>query len=156
MPSSPSRTWPSASRHPITISRRSYALTPPPVRVDCSYFITAWPSQSVTDPSQDEHRLLGELMKVLLRHPVIPEQYLRGELAGKEPPLPARIIADMQLQSLGELWQAMGGKPKAALHYAVTVGVILFGPSDAGEVVTRKIIDIGTDPTPPVPRPKER
>ena len=40
----------------------------PPVRVDCSYLITAWPSDSTPNPSQDEHRLLGELMKVLLRH----------------------------------------------------------------------------------------
>jgi hypothetical protein len=122
----------------------SFTMTPPPVRVDCSYLITAWPSGSAPDPSQDEHRLLGEVMKVLLRHPVIPEQYLRGELAGQEPPLPARIIADMQLQSLGELWQAMGGKPKAALHYAVTIGVPVLGPYDAGPVVTDKIIKIST------------
>jgi hypothetical protein len=29
----------------------------PPVRVDCSYLITAWPSPSTPDPAQDEHRL---------------------------------------------------------------------------------------------------
>src|SRR5438445_5343409 len=37
----------------------------PPVRVACSYLITAWPSASAPDPSQDEHRLLGEALKVL-------------------------------------------------------------------------------------------
>jgi hypothetical protein len=130
----------------------AFTLTPPPVRVACSYLITAWPSPSAPDPIQDEHRLLGEVMKVLLRHPKIPEEYLRGELAGQEPRLPARIIADMQLQSLGELWLAMGGKPKAALHYAVTIGVTVFEPSDAGPVVTDKTIKISTG----LPRPKER
>jgi hypothetical protein len=124
----------------------SFTRTPPPVRVECSYLITAWPSPSVLDPSEEEHGLLGDVMKVLLRYPVIPDRYLRGELVGQEPPMPARIIADTQLHSLGELWQAMGGKPKAALHYAVTVGVTLFGPSDAGPAVTSKIIKISTGP----------
>ncbi len=124
----------------------SFTRTPPPVRVECSYLITAWPSPSVLDPPEEEHGLLGDVMKVLLRYPVIPDRYLRGELVGQEPPMPARIIGDTQLHSLGELWQAMGGKPKAALHYAVTVGVTLFGPADAGPVVTTKIIEISTGP----------
>jgi Pvc16 N-terminal domain len=114
----------------------------PPVRVTCSYLITAWPSTSAPDPSQDEHRLLGEVLKVLLRHRAIPENYLSGELAGQEPPLPARIIAEAHLQSLGELWQAMGGKPKATLNYAVTISVDVFEPADVGQVVTETIITI--------------
>jgi hypothetical protein len=52
--------------------------------------------------------LLGEVMKVLLRHRTIPDSYLHGELAGQQPALPARIIAEPQLHSLGEFWQAMG------------------------------------------------
>jgi len=120
----------------------TFTLKRPPVRVACSYLITAWPSSSAPDPAQDEHRLLGEVMKVLLRHPMIPDTYLQGELAGQQPPLPARIIADTQLHTLGELWQAMGGKPKAALHYAVTISVDVFEPAVAGPAVTEKIITI--------------
>jgi hypothetical protein len=114
----------------------------PPVRVDCSYLITAWPSPSAPDPAQDEHRLLGEVMKVLLRHPTVPEAYLRGELVGQDPPMPAKIIAEAQLHSLGEFWQAMGGKPKATLHYAVTVSVDVFEPAEVGPAVTDKVITI--------------
>jgi hypothetical protein len=114
----------------------------PPVRVTCSYLITAWPSTSAPDPSQDEHRLLGEVMKVLLAHRTIPENYLSGELAGQQPPLPARIIAEAHLHSLGELWQAMGGRPKATLHYAVTIAVDVFDPADVGQVVTERVITI--------------
>jgi Pvc16 N-terminal domain len=114
----------------------------PPVRVDCSYLMTAWPSPSAPDPAQDEHRLLGEVLKVLLRYPKIPEAYLRGELVGQDPPMPARIIAEAQLHSLGEFWQAMGGKPKATLHYAVTVSVDVFEPTEVGPVVTEKVLTI--------------
>ena len=138
----------------------TFTRTPPPVRVTCSYLITAWPSASAPNPSQDDHRLLGEVMKVLLRHRTIPESYLSGELAGQEPPLPAKIIAEAHLHSLGELWQAMGGKPKATLHYAVTISVNVFEPVGAGPAVTDRVITItqGMNPAQPavtssVPRP---
>src|SRR5215212_8510566 len=39
----------------------------PPVRVDCSYFVTAWASQNSPNAAWDEHHLLGEVMRVLLR-----------------------------------------------------------------------------------------
>ncbi|MGH3929409.1 MAG: DUF4255 domain-containing protein [Pseudonocardiaceae bacterium] len=116
---------------------------PPPARVDCSYLITAWPSESAPNPAQDEHRLLGEVLKVLLRHRSIPETYLRGELVGQEPPVPTKIIAENQLQSLGEFWQAMGGRPKATLHYGITLSVDVFAPEEVGPEVTEKIIKVG-------------
>jgi hypothetical protein len=114
----------------------------PPPRVDCSYLITAWPSPHVPDPAEDEHRLLGAVMKVLLRHRTIPDTYLQGELAGQDPPMPAKLVPEAQLHSLGEFWQAMGGKPKATLHYAVTVSVDVFEPAQVGPAVTEKIITI--------------
>ena len=113
-----------------------------PVRVSCSYLITAWPSDSAPNPAADEHHLLGEVMRVLLRHRKLPEAYLHGELAGQEPPLPASIITEARLQSLGELWQAMGGRPKAALHYAVTVSVDVGEPEPVGPAVTEKVLEL--------------
>ncbi|MGI5154079.1 DUF4255 domain-containing protein [Microbispora sp. CA-102843] len=126
----------------------TFQRTPPSVRVTCSYLITAWPSPSAPDPSQDEHRLLGEALKVLLRHRTIPESYLRGELSGQQVPPPARVTAEGHLQSLGELWQAMGGKPKATLNYAVTISVNVSEPVAAGPAVTKTVTRItqGTSP----------
>jgi len=95
----------------------------PPVRVDCSYLITAWSSESSTSRALDEHRLLSEVMKVLIRHATIPEVLLQGSLKGQEPPLPSSSLQPGRLQSLGEFWQALAGKPKAALNYTVTIGV---------------------------------
>lgn len=93
----------------------------PPVRVDCSYLITVWPADS--SDAETEHWLLGEVMKALLRYQKIPAEVLQGTLQGQEPPLRANILRPSQLQSLGEFWQAMGGKPKAALNYTVTISV---------------------------------
>jgi hypothetical protein len=125
----------------------TFVKTPPPVRVTCSYLITAWPSTSAPDPAHDEHQLLGEVMKVLLSHPTIPASYLAGELAGQQPPLPARIISDSHLQSLGELWQAMGGRPKTTLHYAVTISVSALAPVDAGPAVKDLVLTIEQNQT---------
>lgn len=102
----------------------------PPVRVDCSYLITVWPADR--SDWQAEHHLLGEVMKVLLRYPKIPAEVLQGTLKGQDPPLRTNTLRPSQLQSLGEFWQAMGGKPKAALNYTVTVSV---GVQETAEVL---------------------
>ncbi len=97
----------------------------PPLRIDCSYLITVWPSQSAPDQTQDEHRLLGEVLKALGRHPRIPAQVLQNSLQGQEPDLPISALQPGRLQSVGEFWQALGGTPKAALNYTVTMSVDL-------------------------------
>lgn len=111
----------------------------PPVRVDCSYLVTAWPSESAPSPARDEHYILSAVMKVLLSFPTIPAEVLQGSLEEQEPPLPAISLQPGRLQSLGEFWQALGGKPKAALNYTVTMGV---QPATALEVplVKEKVI----------------
>ncbi|GAA5193560.1 DUF4255 domain-containing protein [Rugosimonospora acidiphila] len=121
---------------------------PPAARVNCSYLITAWPTETAPNPAEDEHRMLGELLKVLLRHRTIPAQYLRGELIGQKPPMPTRITADNQLNSLGEFWQAMGGRPKASLHYAITLSFDVADPVPAGPQVTTRTLNLSPDSTP--------
>jgi len=101
-----------------------------PVRVDCSYLVTVWPSAAAPNPSHDEHRVLGEVLKVFLRHPTIPEVLLQGSLKGQETSLPAITIHASQLQSWGDFWQAIGAKPKVALNYTVTIGIIAERPRD--------------------------
>ena len=113
-----------------------------PVRIDCSYLVTAWSSESSTTRALDEHRLLSEVMKVLLRHSTIPEVLLQGSLRGQEPPLPTATLQPGRLQSLGEFWQALGGKPKAALNYTVTIGVVADRPVETELPVMEKLFTI--------------
>jgi hypothetical protein len=114
----------------------------PLVRVDCSYLITAWASESSTSRPLDEHRLLSEVMKVLIRHPMIPEVLLQGSLKGQEPPLPSSTLQPGRLQSVAEFWQALGGKPKAALNYTVTIGVVPEQPIETEVPVIDKTLKI--------------
>jgi len=120
-------------RHPDgTATRRR-----PPVRIDCSYLITAWPSEASPTKASEEHHLLSEVMVALLRYPTIPEAMLQGALKGQEPPLPTSTLQPGRLQSLAEFWQAMGGKPKAALNYTVTIGITV----DRERITDRPVVD---------------
>lgn len=91
----------------------------PPARVDCSYLITAWAS---SDDPQQEHQLLGMVMRLLLRHRSLPQAVLQGSLQGLEP-LPLAGLRSGYLQNLSETWQFLGGKPKVALNYIITITV---------------------------------
>lgn len=106
-----------------------------PKRVECSYLITAWAGDV-----KSEHKLLGDVMTALLRHPTLPAEILQGSLQGQSPSLPAITLQPGRLQSLGEFWQALGGKPKSALNFTVTIGVEALKPVEAGPPITDKRI----------------
>jgi uncharacterized protein DUF4255 len=98
-----------------------------PRRVDCSYLITAWAGDPLS-----EHLLLGRLVTALLRSPVIAGDAPQGELAGQQ--LPTSLLQPTLLQGIGEFWQALGNKPRAAVHLTVTVAVDTAVPVPTTEV----------------------
>jgi hypothetical protein len=113
----------------------------PPVRVDCSYLVTAWASEGA-GAAMDEHRLLGEVMRVLLRHRTLPEAVLQGSMRDQDLPLPTSSLQPGHLQNLGEFWQALGGRPRAALNYTVTLALGLQPAEPLGPVVTERVVRI--------------
>lgn len=108
----------------------------PPAIVDCHYLITAWSGAEGESRDLDEHRLLGEAMKALLHHRQIPEQCLAGELRAPGRLVTAWLMQSDRVKSVGEFWQALGGKPRAALSYMVTIQVPTGRTSPAGQVAT--------------------
>ena len=78
-------------------------------------------------------------MRVLLRYPKLPRDLLRGSLASQTMPLPASTLQPGRLQSLGEFWQALGGKPKAALNYTVTLPIDIAEPEVSPLVIDNEI-----------------
>lgn len=100
-----------------------------PRRVDCSYLVTAWAGDSAS-----EHLLLGRVLTGLLRNPVIAGDVPQGTLAGQH--LPVTILEPSLLSGIGEFWQAMGNKPRAAMNLTVTVAVSTSSPVTTPEVRT--------------------
>jgi hypothetical protein len=124
----------------------------PPVRIDCTYLVTAWPSDSSMTPALDEHHLLGATLTALLRHPVLPEAVLQGALANAETDVPTAMLHQGQGSDMAAFWQALGGRPRAAFGYTVTIAVQAFDLVPAGKPVRDKQIDFDMDsprPNPP-------
>lgn len=96
-----------------------------PLRVDCTYLVTAWSPKTGALRAAEEHRLLGRALLWLGRFPVIPDQYARGAL--KTPPQPyplaTTVAQTREGQSMGEFWTALGIAPRPAFSLTVTIAL---------------------------------
>jgi hypothetical protein len=122
----------------------------PPRRVDCSYCITAW-SMSTTEPVLEEHRLLSEVLLVILRHPTIPRSMLQGSLVDQIAPYPT-VIASQGGEKNPDFWQALDQRLKPSLNYVVTLAVLLdVIPADAALPSAVQTVVDNTDQTTTAP-----
>lgn len=109
-------------------------ITREPIRMDFSYMISVW-----TKEVGDEHRLLGDILKTLLRYPLIPSEVLQGEMIDLSPPLRAWVSQPERIPNSWEFWSALEGRLKAGLSYVVTVPVQPFTPAEV-PLVTETVI----------------
>jgi hypothetical protein len=99
-----------------------------PARVKLSYCITAWsPAQPTPGmaPAIEEHRLLGDVLKRLLKYPVLPQELLVGDLGKQngEPLPPVAVIRPQGPKNMADFWNAIGGQLRPSLDYSVTVSL---------------------------------
>jgi hypothetical protein len=125
------------SSEPIVARGNGNAVThPPPLRVSCSYMITAWAVGGVETTLQ-EHRLLSQVLQTLSRFPTIPEKFLAGSLAGQELPLPMMVMHPDGLKDRSELWFALGNRPRPSLTVAATISMPVLADITGPLVTTR-------------------
>jgi hypothetical protein len=101
-----------------------------PMRVACTYLITAWPVGG-TDLVLQEQRLLAQVLQVLSMHPQIPAAFLKGKLIGQEPPLPMMATHPEELKNPAEFWTAIGNKMRASINVTATISMDVFAPVTA-------------------------
>jgi Pvc16 N-terminal domain/Carboxypeptidase regulatory-like domain len=110
----------------------------PPVRVACSYLVTAWPMPAVAaDATLREHRLLSQVLQVLSGFRTIPAAYLKDKLVGQEPPLPLLTAQPDSLQRSSEFWTALGNKLRPSVTVTATIALEVFAPETAPLVISR-------------------
>jgi Pvc16 N-terminal domain len=66
----------------VTRLNDQVAIGRPPLRVACSYLVTAWPVGGIEPPLQ-EHRLLSQALQVFSALPTIPPGFLQGCWSGR-------------------------------------------------------------------------
>jgi hypothetical protein len=89
-----------------------------PYRVDCFYMLTTW----ANDP-EDEHRLLSNVLLVLFRHPVLPEDRLMGSLKKQPFELQARLANHDRLTNPAEVWSALDNEMRPSISYIITLAL---------------------------------
>lgn len=95
-----------------------------PVRIDCAYCITGW-SPATDESVLEEHRLLSQVLMVLLKNPTIPSGVLQGSLVDQIPPYPTVIASPDGVKNQPEFWGALDQQLKPSLNYVVTLAVML-------------------------------
>jgi hypothetical protein len=93
-------------------------LQRPALRLECSYAVTAW-----TRAVEDEHRLLSQVLAILLAYPRLGAAPLSERLAAAvagQPPVTARI-GQARTQDKAEFWTSIGGRYHVSIEYVVTV-----------------------------------
>jgi hypothetical protein len=117
---------------------------PPPMRVACTYLITAWPVGGPELPLQ-EHRLLAQTLQVFARYPTIPAAFLQGSLKDplQQPPLPLVTSRTDGLKEPAEFWSALGGRLRPSLSVTVTIGLEVFAADEPVPLVTTEQLRIG-------------
>ncbi len=114
---------------------------PPTRHYKLSYLLTAWTTQAA-----DEHRLLGRLLENLIRFEKVPDEHLRGRLAGLS--LPLSIAMPQPDRSASDLWSAVGGEMKPSLDLVVLVPIVPAVTYVAGPPVDDMALDLMKKPEP--------
>lgn len=118
---------------------RVTARRPPQRRYRLHYLLTAW-----AGTTNEEHRLLSQLLAALAEEQVIPEEHIAGDLASAGVPVYLSVaVGDKESADPWSLWRALGVPPRAALDLVVTAPLPRVTPVPTAEPVRRRIISAG-------------
>ena len=106
---------------------RAWTNRTPPLRLDCTYLVTAWSSEPAGVRAHEEHRLLGSALSWLVRFPVLEDRHLHGALRprAQDFPTPMTVAQTREGHGLADFWSALGIAPRPAFPLTVTVAVSL-------------------------------
>ncbi len=120
----------------------TYVRRRPPIRVDCTYLVTAWSHLNHALKIQEEHKLLALALAWISRYPTIPFGMLQGSMTTQPQPPPVKTAQVEERINLSEFWNALGIAPRAAFTVTVTVSMELAVSTVEGEPVVTKEIKI--------------
>ena len=120
------------------------ATTRPPLRVACSYLLTARPvGVTGTELALQEHRLLSQALQVFASHPTLPATCLQGRLAGQAPPLPLVTARADGLKEPVEFWAALGARMRPAVVVTATISMMPVEAPVTAHEVTATMLTVG-------------
>jgi Pvc16 N-terminal domain/Carboxypeptidase regulatory-like domain len=100
-----------------------FVSSAPPIRMDCTYVITAWSFQSADTKVADEHRLLGISLAWLNQFSTVPDTMLQGSLKDQMYPVSLRLAQTKPDENLALFWSALGIAPRAMYTLTATIAI---------------------------------
>jgi hypothetical protein len=102
-----------------------YLKSAPPLRMDCTYLVTAWSPAAAETKVVEEHQLLGDAVSWLSRFPTVPDTMLQGSL--KDPPqlyaVTMQVAQTKADEGLAHFWSALGIAPRPTFTLTVTIAM---------------------------------
>jgi hypothetical protein len=116
-------------------------VTPPPLRLELTYAVTAW-----TKAVEDEHRLLSQVLAVLFSHKNLPEEVLAKQSDGGSQLRDIETSVGRPREEKADFWSAVGGQYKASIDFVVHLTVesgarIERGPEVRTQRVQTRLLD---------------
>lgn len=87
----------------------------PPRWFRLAYVVTAW-----TNRPQDDHRLLSDMLRALVRNERLAPEWLTGTLAELGLTVSLETAAPPEERTIGDFWSALGGELKPSIDLLVT------------------------------------
>jgi len=106
---------------PVRISPTE--LRPPPLPVRLHYLMTPVTNEQTGDP-ETEQLILGKVLQLFHRHPVLGGADLQAEFTGTEVELCVRL-EPLMLEEITRIWEALEGSYQLSVSYEVSVVNIL-------------------------------
>lgn len=95
----------------------STVLEHPPMRLECTFAITAWAREA-----RDEHEILSQVLSILLAYPSISPDRLPPSLRVGDPPAPlATRVGQAKEDGRADFWTAIGSPYKVSIEFTVTI-----------------------------------
>ncbi len=95
-------------------------IIPPPLPLRLHYLITP-----ISDNSPDtEQRILGRVLQLLHSMPILSGASLRGDLAGTDVEIHARLEA-LSLDEISRVWEALEGSYQLSVSYEISLANIV-------------------------------
>jgi hypothetical protein len=116
----------------------------PPLRLACSYLVTAWAGGLTGDAAALlEQRLLSQTLQVLYGQSSIDPSLLQGSLKGQEPPVPMDTALVDPQKNLSEFWTALGNKLRPSLTVRATISAASVRAAETATMVITEHLRFG-------------
>lgn len=116
-------------------------LVPPPLSLNLFYLMTPYANNDGNLGNAPVHEILGEAMRVFYEHPIVPDEYLAGDL--DEAREQVKIVQNgIDMEELSQVWSTFSEPFRLSVLYEVSV-VQLDQSAERERSLPRRVREIG-------------